>query len=267
MTNERNLRSMLSSYLLAFAFSVGFVPICLADDAEVSQKSPPALDPDVVATEKSAEAVMPSEAENAEQSEPLGSFPRVGATEGKPGNKPAALENGESSTESDQKSEEGAKKDDPEERLAELLSLVTDNTTKINKREMPAYWTLVDKAKQGDLQQLKKESRVNPRFNEFYSNPAKRRGELVTITLNVRRVIPYPSQRNKAGVKQLYELWGWTEEAKPGCTASSPPSFLRIFPRKEMSRNLPKSLGISSKCKPIILAMQPPMRKPSLLLC
>ncbi len=102
-----------------------------------------------------------------------------------------------------------------EEKLEDLLSLVSDNSFRIHKREMPAYWELIRIANEKPMEELLAEARSNPRFHDFYTAPSKHRGELIQLALHVKRVIPYPVEvENRAGVKQLYELWGWTDEAK-----------------------------------------------------
>ena len=115
-------------------------------------------------------------------------------------------------------------------KLEELLSLVSDNSFRIHKREMPAYWMLIDQVNHEPIEQLLGKSKVNPRFHDLYTAPSKHRGDLVQIVLNVRRVIPYPIEvENSAGVKKLYELWGWTDEAKAWLycciTSELPPGF------------------------------------------
>jgi len=115
-------------------------------------------------------------------------------------------------------------------RLKDLLSLATDYTTKIGKREMPGYWGLVDLVMDKSVSELAKSARKNPRYNDFYSNPGKHRGELVSTTLHLRRVISYPvdpALGHKA--TELYELWGWTDESKAWVycvvTPKLPPGF------------------------------------------
>ncbi len=42
----------------------------------------------------------------------------------------------------------------------------------------------------------------------------KYRGELLHMRLHIRRALMHEAPTNKAGLKQVYELWGWTEESK-----------------------------------------------------
>jgi hypothetical protein len=99
-------------------------------------------------------------------------------------------------------------------RLKELLSVVLDGTLKNNQREMPAYYYLLKKAGSQPPETLRKQAR-EPKFNDFHQFAPEHRGELVRLNLNVRRIDRYSvTEENVAGVKEVYELWGWTEEAK-----------------------------------------------------
>lgn len=116
-------------------------------------------------------------------------------------------------------------------RLKDLLSLVTDNTPGIHKRENPAYFALVNEVLSHTPEELRSKARKNPRFDEFYRKPAKHRGELVHLMLNVRRVLPIDVQaKNEAGVTRLYELWGWTDEAKAWMYCCITPELPDGFP-------------------------------------
>lgn len=100
--------------------------------------------------------------------------------------------------------------------LRDLLSIVSDNTLLIHKREMPAYWRLLSISMAEDYGTQYEKARRNPSLNEFHTAAAKHRGELVSLNLNIRRVVQYDAidANNPANVKQLYEVWGWTEQSK-----------------------------------------------------
>ena len=100
-------------------------------------------------------------------------------------------------------------------RIKDLLSLVSDNTLFNHRRESLAYFALVKEVMRQTPEELRSRARDNPRFNEFYSKPAEHRGELVHLAINLRRVLPIEvKHNNEADVTKLYELWGWTDEAK-----------------------------------------------------
>jgi hypothetical protein len=115
-------------------------------------------------------------------------------------------------------------------RIKELLSLVSDNTLYNHKRENKAYFALVREVLRHTPEQLRSQARENPRFDNFHKSPSAHRGELVHLAVNLRRILPIEIKfENEAGVKQLYELWGWTDEAKAHMycciTPELPPGF------------------------------------------
>jgi hypothetical protein len=99
--------------------------------------------------------------------------------------------------------------------LKDWLGIVTDKSLQMHPRENPAYYRLLKMAKEQTAEQMQQKARRDRRFNDFYTSAAAHRGELVQIELNVRRIVSFPvEEANEAEVAQLYELWGWSEEAK-----------------------------------------------------
>ena len=97
----------------------------------------------------------------------------------------------------------------------DLLSVVTDNSLRMAKREMPAYWELVRKTANSSFNELYEVSNSRTKFNDFYSEPAKHRGELVTLDIVVRRVTKFDAESgNSAGIKSVYEIWGSTDQSQ-----------------------------------------------------
>ncbi len=118
-------------------------------------------------------------------------------------------------------------------RLKDLLSLVKDNTLFTHKLENPAYFALIKRVVDRSYEDLKARARENPRFNDFYKKPADHRGELVKLTIHIRRVIPVDiNVENEAGVTKLYELWGWTDEAKAWMYCCITPDLPAGFPQE-----------------------------------
>ncbi|MCY2983118.1 MAG: hypothetical protein NTY15_05710 [Planctomycetota bacterium] len=96
----------------------------------------------------------------------------------------------------------------------DLLSVVIDNSLRMSKREMPAYWELVRKTSMASFQQLHQTANSKIKFNELYANPSKHRGELIARDIVVRRVTRYEAEPgNKAGVNGVYEIWGSTDQS------------------------------------------------------
>jgi TRAP-type C4-dicarboxylate transport system permease small subunit len=96
----------------------------------------------------------------------------------------------------------------------DLLSLVSDSTLRMAKREMPAYWELVRRASNSTFNELRELATSKTKFNDFYREPSKHRGELVSLALVVRRVTRYDAEAgNAAGVSSVYEIWGSTDQS------------------------------------------------------
>ena len=96
----------------------------------------------------------------------------------------------------------------------DLLSLMKDSTLRMSRREMPAYWELVRKTANSSFNELREVSNSKTNFNDFYSNPAKHRGELVSLDIVVRRVTRIEAEAgNSAGASSIYEIWGSTEQS------------------------------------------------------
>lgn len=97
----------------------------------------------------------------------------------------------------------------------DLLSVVTDNSLRMTKREMPAYWELVRKTANSSFNDLYEVSNSRTKFSDFYNEPAKHRGELVTLDIVVRRVTKFDAESgNSAGIKSVYEIWGSTDQSQ-----------------------------------------------------
>ena len=116
-------------------------------------------------------------------------------------------------------------------KLKELLSLVQDNTKNVHKRENPAYFMLMRQIQATTPEQLRSQVTLNPRFNDLYKKPSDYRGQLVNVKLNARRVLP-ADYKNVDGISRLYEIWGWTEEAKAWMYCCVVPELPPGFPEE-----------------------------------
>jgi hypothetical protein len=110
----------------------------------------------------------------------------------------------------------GPTDEDPEQRAdsTEEFQAVTDGTIGIQPEEMLAYWRLLLWTEHQSLDMLQRRSRGNVFFTELMQFPDKFRGRLLTLDLNVRRVLAYDLDDTPLGKRRLYELWGFTEESK-----------------------------------------------------
>ncbi len=99
--------------------------------------------------------------------------------------------------------------------MTELLSVVTDNSFEIIKREMPAYWGLLKAAKTAGQTKLESSVKREITFNDLFRHPSKHRGELCKLEFVARKIIRHPAQEsNTAGFENVYEIWGNTDESK-----------------------------------------------------
>jgi hypothetical protein len=97
---------------------------------------------------------------------------------------------------------------------AEEFLALTDGALELSKEEMPAYWRLFRWTMHQSSQQLKERAQRDPVLNQFIRDPDEQRGKLFRFQLNVRRVLAYDAPPNKAGVKKVYEIWGFTTESQ-----------------------------------------------------
>jgi len=97
---------------------------------------------------------------------------------------------------------------------AEEYMALTDGGIELGKEEMPAYWRLFGWTQHQSTPQLQKRAQREFAFNQFIRDSDQQRGKLFLVELNVRRVLAYDAPENKAGVKKVYEIWGWTTESQ-----------------------------------------------------
>jgi hypothetical protein len=110
----------------------------------------------------------------------------------------------------------GPTDEDPDQRAdsSEEFQAVTDGTIGIQPEEMLAYWRLLLWTEHQSFDMLQRRSRGNVFFTELMQFPEKFRGRLVSMDLNVRRVLAYDLEETPLGKMRLYEVWGFTEDSK-----------------------------------------------------
>lgn len=96
----------------------------------------------------------------------------------------------------------------------EEFMALTDGGLEQGKEEMPAYWRLFRWVQHQSTAQLRARATKNVVFNRFIRDPGKQRGKLFQLELNVRKVVSYDAPKNSAGVKKVYEIWGFTRESQ-----------------------------------------------------
>jgi len=110
----------------------------------------------------------------------------------------------------------GPTDEDPEELEAakEQFQALTDGAIELGREEMPAYWRLFNWTEHQSYDVLNKRATGDVVLNQFMQSPNEQRGKLYRLDLNVRRVLAYNAPDNSAGIKKVYEVWGWTTESK-----------------------------------------------------
>jgi hypothetical protein len=107
----------------------------------------------------------------------------------------------------------GPTDEDPDqaETAREELQAVTDGSLTLGPEEMEPYDRLVFWVKNQSLARLRQRARSDLLFTNFYDEANKYRGQLVTLEMNVRRILD--AGKNREGT-QLYEVWGFTTESR-----------------------------------------------------
>lgn len=107
---------------------------------------------------------------------------------------------------------EGATDLDPEQQQAvkEEFQALDDGGLKIRVEEMNAYWRLFAWTKNQTTEQLlKRAKRVS--MHDLQQRPDELRGRVVRVELTLKRLLPCETPENIAGVKTVYEGWGWSD--------------------------------------------------------
>lgn len=94
-----------------------------------------------------------------------------------------------------------------------LLAAVTDRQ-KLADVEMPAYWRLLGWAQRQSFAELDRRARRDVALTKLHEQPDLYRGQPIRLRLNVKRILDWEAPENSAGVKRVYEAWGWTNESK-----------------------------------------------------
>jgi hypothetical protein len=116
--------------------------------------------------------------------------------------------------------------EDERSAAAEEFQAVTDRTLELHPEEMNAYWRLFGWVQNQSLAGLSKRAVKDVVMNDFIQSPDDFRGRLVALELNVRRVLRHPATTNRLGIKNVYEVTGFTTESQAwvyfGLTAELP---------------------------------------------
>lgn len=115
-----------------------------------------------------------------------------------------------------------------------LFQAVTDREP-LTKIEMPAYWRCLKWARAQSFADLERRAEKHVVFTQFWQQPDKYRGKLIRLRLHVVRILTWEAGENSAGVKHVYEVWGWTDESK---------SFPYLVVLSELPKGMPIGDGL-----------------------
>lgn len=80
--------------------------------------------------------------------------------------------------------------------------------------EMPAYWRLMNWSRAQTFDELRGRAQRNVLYTQVWEQPDEFRGELIELRLHLRRALAHRAPENPAGVEQVYEAWGATDDSQ-----------------------------------------------------
>jgi hypothetical protein len=94
-----------------------------------------------------------------------------------------------------------------------LFEAVSDRAP-LAKIEMPAYWRCLKWVRAQSFADLERRAVKPVVYTQLWEQPDKYRGKLIRLRLHIRRILDWEAEENSAGVRRVYEAWGWTDESK-----------------------------------------------------
>jgi hypothetical protein len=98
------------------------------------------------------------------------------------------------------------------EKSAKLFEAVSDKTA-LAPEEMSAYWRCMKWARAQSFAEMERRAARDVAYTRFFEEPEKYRGRLVRLRLHILRILDWDAHENSAGVKHVYEAWGWTDQS------------------------------------------------------
>jgi len=98
------------------------------------------------------------------------------------------------------------------EKSAKLFEAVSDKTA-LAPEEMSAYWRCMKWARAQPFAAMEHRAARDVTYTRFFEQPEKYRGRLVRLRLHILRILDWDAHENSAGVKHVYEAWGWTDQS------------------------------------------------------
>jgi hypothetical protein len=93
-----------------------------------------------------------------------------------------------------------------------LFQALSDRTV-LAPEEMPAYWRCMKWSRAQTFAEMEHRAAPSVAYTRFFEQPDKYRGRLVRLRLHIKRILDWDAHENSAGVKHVYEAWGWTEQS------------------------------------------------------
>lgn len=103
---------------------------------------------------------------------------------------------------------------DQQAEVAQEFQAVLDGSLDIQPEENFAYARLLSWVQQQSWDDLCRRARSDVMMSDLMHSPAKYRGRLVKLDLNVRRVLACDVDNRLIDARRLYEIWGFTEDSK-----------------------------------------------------
>jgi hypothetical protein len=98
------------------------------------------------------------------------------------------------------------------EKSAKLFEALSDKTV-LAPEEMPAYWRCMKWARAQTFAGMERRAARDVAYTRLFEEPEKYRGRLLRLRLHILRILDWDAHENSAGVKHVYEAWGWTDQS------------------------------------------------------
>ena len=98
------------------------------------------------------------------------------------------------------------------DKSAKLFEALSDKTV-LAPEEMSAYWRCMKWARAQTFAEMDKRAARDVAYTRFFEESDKYRGRLVRLRLHILRILDWDAHENSAGVKHVYEAWGWTDQS------------------------------------------------------
>src|ERR1700677_1971394 len=98
------------------------------------------------------------------------------------------------------------------EKSATLFEALSDKTV-LAPEEMPAYWRCMKWARAQTFAEMNHRAARDVDRLRLLEQPEKYRGRLLRLRLHIMRILDWDAHENSAGVKHVYEAWGWTDQS------------------------------------------------------